>query len=71
MAAVGYMQAGRFPRRLSLRQLMALADQGWISPRMWVRVFGEKGGLWSVRAGSLRLFVAFALTAIGDISQVL
>jgi hypothetical protein len=41
---------------LNLRQTMALADQGWISPRIWT--------MYS-KVGSLPLYIAFGLTLVG------
>lgn len=62
MAAVVYMQSVPMRKSLNVRQLMALADQGWISPRIWARIF---------RVGSAPLYIAFALTLIGSVSQIL
>jgi len=56
VACVAYMQTGRLRKSLTLRQTMALADQGWISPRIWTRL----GSM-----GSLPLYVAFGLTLVG------
>lgn len=58
IAFVVYMQSGGMSRSLNLEQLMALADQGWISPRIWARI---------VQVGSAPLYVAFVLTVIGEI----
>lgn len=58
VAFVAYMQAGPLRRTLNLRQTMAIADQGWISPRIWTKL---------VKAGSFPLYLAFALTLIGMI----
>ncbi|KAI4660901.1 uncharacterized protein J4E79_005469 [Alternaria viburni] len=55
IAFAAYIQAGSSRTKLNLRQTMALADQGWISPRMWAR--------WS-KVGSLPLYFAFALTLV-------
>ncbi|KAF2471795.1 uncharacterized protein BDR25DRAFT_285399 [Lindgomyces ingoldianus] len=71
MAAVAYMQAGSLRRDLSLRQLMALADQGWASPRIWMKLVDVRGKLIIMKAGSLPLFIAFTLTLIGSISQIM
>jgi len=56
MALAAYIQAGSSRTKLNLRQTMALADQGWISPKIWAR--------WS-KVGSLPLYSAFALTLVG------
>jgi hypothetical protein len=56
MALVVFIQTSGARTRLNLRQTMALADQGWISPRIWI--------LWS-KVGSLPLYVAFGLTLCG------
>ena len=56
MALAAYIQAGSSRTKLNLRQTMALADQGWISPRIWARYS---------KVGSLPLCFAFALTLIG------
>ena len=56
VACVAYMQSGERRKSLTLRQTMALADQGWISPRVFRRLD---------KLGSLPLYVAFALTLIG------
>ncbi|KAJ4291821.1 hypothetical protein N0V90_009717 [Kalmusia sp. IMI 367209] len=61
MACVAYMQSGPLRRSLTLRQSMALADRGWVSPRT----------LMNVASMSIPLYVAFALTLIGSVSQVL
>jgi hypothetical protein len=57
IACVAYMQTGRLRKSLTLRQAMAMADQGWINPRMWTRLASK---------GSLPLYVAFTLTLIGE-----
>jgi hypothetical protein len=56
VACVAYMQTGHLRTSLTLRQTMALADQGWISPRIWTRLD---------RMGSLPLYFAFGLTLVG------
>jgi len=56
MALAAYVQAGSLRTKLNLRQAMALADQGWISPRTWTRCS---------KVGSLPLYFAFALTLVG------
>ena len=55
-ACVAYMQSGSLRRSLTLKQSMALADAGWIFPRVLVKV---------KTLGSLPLYTAFALTLIG------
>ncbi|ORY14675.1 hypothetical protein BCR34DRAFT_560048, partial [Clohesyomyces aquaticus] len=68
MAAVAYMQGGtgNGRRSLSLGQLMALADQGWISPRTWSRILDN-----GAKVASLPFFVALALTLIGSTAVIL
>jgi hypothetical protein len=56
MALVAFIQTGSLRTRMSLRQTMALADQGWISPKIWTKVF---------KVGSLPLYLAFGLTLLG------
>ena len=56
MALAAYIQAGSSRTKLNLRQTMALADQGWISPRTWIR---------RSKVGSLPLYFAFTLTLVG------
>ena len=56
MACVAYMQAGSLRKNLTLRQTMALADRGWISPSILIRIDA---------LGSLPLYVALALTFVG------
>lgn len=56
IACVVYMQSSPLRRSLTLRQSMALADSGWLSPRVLARV----GTM-----GSLPLYAAFALTLFG------
>lgn len=56
MAAVAYMQAGNLRKSLDVRRAMAIADQGWISPRIWVLL---------PKTGSSLLYLAFVLTLIG------
>lgn len=56
MACVAYMQTGSLRKSLTLRQSMALADQGWVSPRI-INTFS--------RSGSLPLLCALVLTVIG------
>lgn len=55
-AFVAYMQAGSFRKTLTLRQLMALADQAWLRPQSVDTLS---------KIGSLPLYVAFGLTLIG------
>ncbi|KAI4943207.1 hypothetical protein J4E91_009647 [Alternaria rosae] len=62
MALAAYIQAGSSRTKLNLRQTMALADQGWISPRIWTRCS---------KVGSLPLYFAFALTLVGAIFPIL
>jgi hypothetical protein len=58
MAAVVYMQSGSLRKSLKIKQVMALADQGWIGPRtLW--------GLGIGKVGSLPLYFAFIFTLIG------
>ncbi|KAF2866951.1 hypothetical protein BDV95DRAFT_622590 [Massariosphaeria phaeospora] len=59
MACVVYVQSNDLRKSLSLRKTLALADQGWASPAKVTRV------------GCLPLFIAFGLTIIGSISQIL
>jgi hypothetical protein len=56
MALVAFIQTGSLRTKLTLRQTMALADQGWISPRILTRVS---------KVGSLPLYFAFGLTLVG------
>jgi hypothetical protein len=56
MAFVAFLQASNLRLRLNLRQTMALADQGWISPRIWITIS---------EVGSLPFYIAFALTLFG------
>ncbi len=56
MALAAYIQTGSPRTKLNLRQTMALADQGWISPRIWTKYS---------KVGSLPLYVAFGLTLVG------
>ncbi|KAF2264622.1 hypothetical protein CC78DRAFT_223531 [Lojkania enalia] len=62
MAAVTYMQAGQMRRSLTLRQLMALSDQGWIRPSHLLRI---------AKTGSLPLCLAFFLVVLGSLSQII
>lgn len=55
-AMAAFIQAGSLRTRLNLQQTMALADQGWLSPRIWNHVS---------HLGSLPFYVAFGLTLIG------
>lgn len=55
-ACVVYMQHGSLRTRLTLQQSMALADQGWVYPRILKKV---------ATLGSLPLYAAFALTLLG------
>jgi hypothetical protein len=57
VACVAYMQAGSLRKTLTLKQTMILADQGWISPNLWIRV---------VELGIFPLYAAFGLTCIGS-----
>ena len=56
MACVAYMQAGSWRKSLTLRQSMALADRGWMSPGILNSY---------THSGSLPLLCALALTLIG------
>lgn len=56
MALASFIQTGGARTKLNLRQTMALADQGWISPRIWT--------MYS-KVGSLPLYIAFGLTLVG------
>jgi hypothetical protein len=56
MALVAFIQTDNLRTKLNLRQTMALADQGWISPRIWTRLS---------KVGSLPLYFAFGLTLVG------
>ncbi|CAN9135659.1 unnamed protein product [Alternaria alternata] len=62
MALASFIQTGGARTKLNLRQTMALADQGWISPRIWT--------MYS-KVGSLPLCIAFGLTLVGVIFQIL
>ncbi|KAK7188375.1 uncharacterized protein CC84DRAFT_1123629 [Paraphaeosphaeria sporulosa] len=62
MACVVYMQSSPLRRSLTLRQSMALADSGWLSPH----VLAKLG-----TTGSLPLYTAFALALFGSASQIL
>ncbi|KAF2787129.1 hypothetical protein K505DRAFT_317237 [Melanomma pulvis-pyrius CBS 109.77] len=62
MAAAGYMQHGNLRKSLNLRQIIALADQGWISKKILVYL---------MEAGSLPLYLAFALMIIGIATQIM
>ncbi|KAF2677741.1 hypothetical protein K458DRAFT_436371 [Lentithecium fluviatile CBS 122367] len=62
VACVAYMQTGTWRKSLTLRQSMALADQGWTSPRILPHL---------AILGSLPLYVAFAVTLFGCVFQVL
>lgn len=55
-AAVAFIQAGRMRTKLSLRQAAALADQGWVSPWVYKKLF---------TLGSLPLYVALGVTVVG------
>lgn len=57
VACVAYMQAASSRKSLNLRKIMALADQGWLSPRiLWDRL---------PETGCLPLYIALGLTLIG------
>jgi hypothetical protein len=56
IALVAFIQTGSLRMKLNLRQTMALADQGWISPQIWTRL---------PKVGSLPLYFAFGLTLTG------
>jgi hypothetical protein len=56
MVLVSFIQTGSLRTRLNMRQTMALADQGWISPRIWTKL---------AKVGSLPLYLAFGLTLVG------
>jgi hypothetical protein len=60
MAWVAYIQSSNLRTKLSLRQTMVLADQGWLSPRVWFRVCFS-----TERLSSLPFYLAFGLTCIG------
>ncbi|KAF9734774.1 hypothetical protein PMIN01_07677 [Paraphaeosphaeria minitans] len=62
MACVVYMQSSPLRRSLTLRQSMALADSGWLSPQ----ILAKLGTM-----GSLPMYTAFALALIGSASQIL
>ncbi|CAN9169230.1 unnamed protein product [Alternaria alternata] len=55
MALASFIQTGGARTKLNLRQTMALADQGWISPRIWTMCS---------KVGSLPLYIAFGLTLV-------
>lgn len=57
VAAVAFMQAGGLRTQLTLRQTAALADQGWLSPRILLKFSA---------LGSLPLHIAFGLTVVGE-----
>jgi hypothetical protein len=59
IALLSFIQTGSLRTKLNLRQTMALADQGWISPRIWTRLS---------KVGSLPLYIAFGLTLVGRAS---
>jgi hypothetical protein len=56
MALAAFVQTSRARTKLNLRQTMALADQGWINPRIWTMCS---------KVGSLPLYIAFSLTLVG------
>lgn len=58
MAAVAYMQTSKHRQQLSLRQIMALADTAWLSPRMWICIFNKE-----ITTGLLK--IAVLLTLVG------
>ncbi|KAG9187419.1 hypothetical protein G6011_05290 [Alternaria panax] len=62
MALAAFIQTGGARTKLNLRQTMALADQGWISPRIWT--------MYS-KVGSLPFYFAFGLTFVGAVCQIL
>ncbi|KAL1801411.1 hypothetical protein ACET3X_001753 [Alternaria dauci] len=62
MALAAFIQMGGVRTKLNLRQTMALADQGWISPRIWTM---------HSKVASLPLYIAFGLTFVGAVFQIL
>lgn len=66
-ATVVFAQAGSKQRRLTMRQLMVLADKGWTDPATILKVvFGERR-----RYGSRLLFLAVLINILGESAKQL